>query len=229
VKFFFILMGDVVGKPIPFDGQINYAVMTVGIVLFLIAVGSVASYGVRRDIDGGNPIGVALICFGLLFALLVTIGRVTFGYWEATSSRYATFTLLIPIGIYLTLLGRPVSTRHSGCLNSHMAELSGTPKHRIVAEPSGSLKRFVLPACCWGLGVVIALQIAFGAYYGIEGAGTFNAYQLQAARVLRNIDKASDQLVVTSLALGEPASFLRHEAQILKQHHLSLFSDSTSP
>ncbi len=48
---------------------------------------------------------MALIVVSLLFAAIVTFGRVALGLFDASSSRYTTFTLLAVTGIYLTLLG----------------------------------------------------------------------------------------------------------------------------
>ena len=77
-----------------------------GLVILILAAAALAAYGLQRDGQRGSPIGIALICFGLLFAGAVTQGRLTKGYVTAGASRYTTFDLLILVGIYLSLFGR---------------------------------------------------------------------------------------------------------------------------
>ena len=87
IKFFLFAVGDVAGKPIPFEGPINYAVVLFGLVILVLAVVVLVAYGMPRDETSGSPIGIALIFFGLLFAMTVTLGRVDLGYWVASGSR----------------------------------------------------------------------------------------------------------------------------------------------
>ena len=47
-----------------------------------------------------------MICFGILFAVWVTIGRTYVGVWAASQSRYETQNMLILVGCYLCLLER---------------------------------------------------------------------------------------------------------------------------
>ena len=49
-------------------------------------------------------VGVAMICFGLLFALSVADGRTVFGPSGASAWRYTTYDLLVLAGAYLALL-----------------------------------------------------------------------------------------------------------------------------
>ncbi|MGH7869472.1 MAG: hypothetical protein ACREP9_18030, partial [Candidatus Dormibacteraceae bacterium] len=113
VKFYIFAVGDVVG--FAFNSPTtsgNPAVFLLGLVIIALALVTLVAYGIRRDDgSGGSPIGVALIGVGLLFAAVVTAGRSIFGYYGAGQSRYTTFDLLIPIGIYLCLLERPTLKR----------------------------------------------------------------------------------------------------------------------
>ena len=48
-------------------------------------------------------IGVILITYSFLFALSITIGRAAFGVAQASETRYITFSMLAPLGIYFLL------------------------------------------------------------------------------------------------------------------------------
>ena len=98
IKFFVFSIGDVAG--IPYHGN-----ATIGLVLGVLIL-TLAAYVLvttRRE-GGGAPVGVSLIVVGLLFALLTTEGRSFLGYLGAGQSRYTTFDLLVPLGIFLALL-----------------------------------------------------------------------------------------------------------------------------
>ena len=82
-----------------------------GAVLLVLALLSVITYGVRRDEVSASPVGVALTCGGLLFLLMVTQGRIFFGFFSASESWFTTLSIMVPTGIYLTLLGRTPSDR----------------------------------------------------------------------------------------------------------------------
>ena len=108
IRFFFSLIGDVGGENnnLPFVGH-NDSVLVVGVAIVTVAIWVVIAYGFRRDEGTGYPIGVALVCFGLLFAATITLGRTSWGLWAAGASRYTTFDLLILTGCYLAVLDRP--------------------------------------------------------------------------------------------------------------------------
>ena len=69
--------------------------MLFGLAILLLAVGTVLICGLRRDEESAAPVGIALICYGLLFAGMITQGRLVFGYVAASYSRYTTFDLLV--------------------------------------------------------------------------------------------------------------------------------------
>jgi hypothetical protein len=225
IKFYIITVGDVVGMQIPYRGPSNAAEVVLGVVILVLAVVTMVMYGVRRDESGGGPIGVALIIVGLLFAAIVTVGRVDLGYWAASASRYTTFDLLTPVGIYLAALGRPTwwpvgRRRREGSEGGSAA----APRHRVRATGSTWSDRRALSIVRWVVAIVVAVQIVVGVHYGIEGARTDHASQVQAVHVLRNIDHESDDTLVFSLDFFEQASFIRHQAQIAQEHHLGPFS-----
>ena len=145
---------------------------------------------------------MALTCMGLLFAGSITQGRILFGYVGASQSRYTTFDLLIPIGIYLTLLGRPtLGNTHSQSAIDHIA----------------------LPVTRIAILAIIALQVVVGFQNGIKGAKYTHSQQSQAAHILSNINHASDGQVELFLYPGEPASYVRSRALTAEKYHLSLF------
>ena len=105
-EFFLFDIGDVMGKALPQgSGASDPDIVTLGGAILLLAVVCLAIYGRRRD-HSKSPVGPALICFGLLFAVWVTIGRTYLGLWAASQSRYETQNMLILVGCYLCLLER---------------------------------------------------------------------------------------------------------------------------
>ena len=108
IHYLLFLVGDIVGLMRDAAHRGNTGVFLFGLVIVVLALITVLVYGIRRDPFDGGPVGVSLICFGLGFAVIVTQGRSFLGTVEASSSRYTTFDLLILIGVYLTLLQRPL-------------------------------------------------------------------------------------------------------------------------
>ena len=225
IKFYLFAVGDVIGVPQQYNGPGNNAVLLVGLVLLVLAGFTLAVYGVDRDGEGGSPIGVALICFGLLFVGIVAWGRIIFGYSAASQSRYTTYDLLIPIGIFLAFLGRPsLGAASRGQEERSEEELSDEAPRRT---PSTALVRFgraSLPIARWVIAVVIVVQIVVGLHYSIDGARKNYAYQVHAIPVLRNIDHESDATILVSVDYFAQAPFIRRQVRIAKLHHLSVFA-----
>ena len=211
VTFFLFTVGNVVGVHIAYHDPVNYAVVLFGLVVVLVAIFTLI-VGLRARVPGdGRPIGMALIVVGLFFAAIVTAGRVSLGYWVASGSRYTTFDLLTVVGIYLTLLSRPSrqATGNSGFI-------------RRIDRAGPIVLR-------WCLAPIIIIQMGLGLQNGLELAASNHRYQLHAAEVLRTIDHQSDGTVTYYLYLFKPADFIRREARVLKDHHLSLFAEHNSP
>ncbi len=208
VNFSVFAVGDVVGTPVKLGGH-NDAVLLLGLVIVVLAVATVCIYGVRRDDRSGSPVGVFLICFGLLFAVVVAKGRALFGYWAASSSGYTIYDLLILVGIYLTVLGSP-PIRSRGGSDGALAWIDRTAPG--VAR--------------WALVVIIPLQIALGAENGISGAQVVRAAQEKASYTARHIDSASAYAVLGNLNFAEPPVFTRHQVHVAQALHLSLFANT---
>ena len=223
-KFYTFAIGDILGIPFQFRQVGNNWISLFGLLIIVLAVLVVAVYGIRRQGGSGSPVGVALICMGLLFAATVTWGRVIFGYAAASASRYTTFDLLVPVGIYLALLDRPdspsrvllwVRSRYGGVRVDQSAGTSGEP---VPVERIGlRVARFVIAA-------VIVMQFAFAFPNGIRGSRSNYTYQARGAVVLRTIDQRPNVEVVYYLYILSNASYIRRQARTLQQHHLSVFA-----
>ena len=135
-EFFFFAIGDLMGKSLPQrPGSSDPSIVIVGVAIFLLAVLCLAIYGRRRSLSR-SPVGPALICFGVLLAILVTFGRAHIGLWGASQSRFVTEDLLILVGCYLCLLERwPAHDQDSGPTD---LSLVGDPRRCRSASPDAS-------------------------------------------------------------------------------------------
>jgi hypothetical protein len=209
IQFFLSTIGDIVGQPLPVVGR-NDGILILGAVLVAAAIVAVLAYvfaGKKR----GSPIGIALICFGLLFAATITAGRVAYGLYYADTSRYTTFDLLILVGCYLALLERRDAAK-SGASRSWKATALVGVRVIVVA--------------------VTVLLIVLGTTNGLAQAGTWRQKLSEAALVTVNIDKAPDN-VVQGVLYPQPSEsaavisgFIRPTAQRAKRLALSVFGSS---
>ena len=104
IEFFLVIIGDIVGLPVSGRNATGIAVLVLGLIIAVVAIWVLVLYCRRRDTESGNPIAAALICFGLLFAASVTIGRISQGWPGASQSRYRMFDMLMLVGLYLAVL-----------------------------------------------------------------------------------------------------------------------------
>lgn len=179
----------------------QYGVFVLGIAIVGTAVWLLLAFGFRVDESSARPVGVALIWFGLLFAVAIADGRTSFGLSDTSTSRYVTFDLLILVGSYLVVLDR-------------YAPLASKPIRRT---------RW-LPGITAAVAALICLQVIFGTANGISDARQYRNYEVTNAIVLANIQRAPDGLVASLGAEFESPDFIRamaHDARVL---HLSLFS-----
>ncbi len=199
LKFFFIAIGDVVGLPKP-----NNGVFILGIVIFALAASLVGVYGLRRDELSQRPIGVALVCFGLLFAASIAIGRSSYGLQAARSPLYPTMDLLILVGCYFVILSRPPRS-------------STSPTSR---QQVGIL---VMRALVVG---VICLQVIVGFPHGLTGAQQWQSSMKTEEIYLVDLTQASDKVTLAE-AVYNP-QLVRRLAVIAMDKRLSLFSTSAA-
>jgi uncharacterized membrane protein YsdA (DUF1294 family) len=228
MKFFVFAVGDVLGYAQQNAKPGNPGVLIFGVALLILALFTLVLYGVRRDRSGAAPIGVALICVGLLFAAMITEGRVIFGLPAASQSRYTTFDLLVPIGIFLALLIRPTLVTESRPQPSDADDVASQMIRQGQRGP-GWVDQIAIPVARWVLAAVIVVQIALGLHFGLPRARELHASSEVAAHVLRNIDHTTDSTVEFPLDPFYPEAFVRQQARIAQKHHLSLFANPPSP
>ena len=224
IKFFLFAIGDVVGKPVSLGSTDtnNIYVVLFGLFIVALAVGTVVICGLRRDVRSSSPVGIALICYGLLFAALITQGRSFLGFGGASFSRYTTFDLLILVGIYLALLGRVPGA--SLDLTSADPAVGQVRSHHPRRTGRGWWDRVALPGALAIVSVAMVVQISLGAYNGVQGARVLHGSDLKAASVLRNIDHVSDAQIADYLYFLEPPLVIRQQADTLKRHRLNVFA-----
>jgi len=219
LKFFLYAVGEIVGHPARTPHHANIAIMGLGLLIVVLAVTSVVVYCVRRDERGGSPIGVALTCFGLLFAASVTYGRDGKGYFNAGASRYTTFDLLILVGTYLTLLQPPrlLVERRTEAMRS---EVEGKPKgtRATVGRSAPAVLQAVVVA-------VVALQVVASLHYGLQGLKAARSHQERAAYVLLHQKMYPTSQVIHAVWPANPKKYnIPHLVALAEELHLSLFA-----
>ncbi|HLX87439.1 MAG TPA: hypothetical protein VKR22_03105 [Acidimicrobiales bacterium] len=118
VKFFFFTIGDILGATVPFLAKHgNPLVELFGAVVFVCALWVVVTY-VRHPCEGPAALGVAMICYGLLWAVSVTISQSNAGIGGAAPSRFTLYNMLTLTGCYMALLGSPLPRRDSAPIRS---------------------------------------------------------------------------------------------------------------
>ena len=225
-EFFFISIGDVMGEPLPQSTapRSAAALIAIGVIIVLLAAASLTLYG-RRFSRGSSPIGPALICFGILFAVTISLGRGHIGLWAASQSRYVTFDVLILVGCYLCLLERwPLKDDNATKLAvraSRIVDQSG----RTVGEDR---RRRVLVSLRVLVILLVFTEVLCGVENGIaEGGASRNLYQL-AALVAAHARDAPNTLIKSVLY---PSSYvddadIRNLALRARRDHLSFFATS---
>lgn len=234
LSFFFSSIGNVVSTNFSDNpGAVDYRILAVGIIVFAIAVWALIR-GVRGVRSGDNPgaaIGVALICFGLLFAAFIADGRTQNGL-SATGSRYSIFELMIWAGAYLSLLGSPMPwlrqtwsawvrdrRRWPGTRSDSTGELGAS------GGPSLTSTQAVTAVALCGLIVLMCIQVVSGDQENLPDTRGWYTGQVAIAKVMVNIDKAPNILVTNELG-NYPTSFFRQMTAFAKSERLSLFATS---
>jgi hypothetical protein len=223
LRFFFSSLGNVVGAPIADTANGgNTGALVLGIVMFAVAIVALV-HGFRRDRSDGTAIGIALICFGLLFDAFITLGRSQLGL--VNESRFAIFMLFVWIGCYLALL-EPVSLPMKAKVSEWMegfdhrlgvrSRSGGAPRHPVPWRQAVTLLVLGL------LGVLFVMQVGLATRNGINNAKSWYYEQSQVADVTANIGSSSDAFIQSTLG-NYPAAFLRQMIAFARSQHLSLF------
>ena len=203
-RFFFESVGDVLGVPLTQNDVGADLVLAFGVLIVALALWTLWSNGRRRDTESASPVGLALIVFGLLFALANTYGRGVHGAVGASALRYTTYDLLIVVGVYLSYLAKAPQTSR--------------PKNPIMS-------RGVFGAL---LGGVIVVQALFGLVSGIRWARSEHQGLVTTAAVTVDVDRLPDPVVQNLLSIFDSAQVLREDVEVLSTHKLSFFSDEAS-
>jgi hypothetical protein len=204
VRSFFQVIGGVLGVHLQnVSGDSNDAVLLFGVVIFLIAIYALLTRGLRRDTTSGAPIGVGLICFGLVYAVAFANARAFAGPYTATTSQYTTFTILIVVGCYLALLDTPIRQGATATLAQRVAPVLG-----LV------------------LLVAVCSQVLLGGVNGIREARSLHQRQIDVAGAVADIGDVPNPILQNAVGgYGIRPEVIRSDAEILKVHHLSFFDD----
>ena len=201
LRFFFFSVGDVIGA------HGGNGAVALGILIVLMSLWLIFSSVVRRGDDDAPLLGVALICFGLLFAFTIAAGRAAAGLNAGGASRYTTFDLLTLVGCYLALLSR-----------------------RPVAQSTPRPRERVLRLVSWvTVGVIIGLQVVLGAINGLNYARSWHSTQLQASEVIVNMNHAPDSMIERVLVVNPYlVPNTRQLTRFARTNHLSLFDSESA-
>jgi hypothetical protein len=201
LRFFFFSVGDVIGA------HGGNAAVVLGVLIVLMSLWLIFSSVVRRQDHDAPLLGVALICFGLLFALTIAAGRAAAGLNAGGASRYTTFDLLTLVGCYLALLSRrPV------------AQSTPRPRERVFRLVSWVV-----------VGVIIGLQVVLGAINGLSYARSWHSTQLQASDVIVNMNHAPDSMIERVLVVNPYlVPNTRQLTRFARTNHLSLFDNESA-
>ena len=110
LQSFLAAVGNLSGSEVSSGpGASASGIEVLGVLILVLAAVALVVH-VKTPAPMRSPIGPALICFGVLMALSIALGRSHLGIAAAVQSRYATFDLLILAGSYLCLLDGWVRT-----------------------------------------------------------------------------------------------------------------------
>jgi hypothetical protein len=226
LRFFFFAIGNVLGIAIP-DSPTpgDYWVLAFGVVVFLIACW-VLFVGIPRPAQQtGASIGVALVLFGLLYTISLSVGRVGSGL--VVLPRYAIFDLTLLAGCYLAVVDGSLGRRSRATerIGGHRAARLSNHLRPSEQPVAGSTRRRALPISLLSvLVVLILIQVGIGTSGALTAADAWHAHELAAADITANIGTAPDSLVQANLGSSfENARFIRANAEVARVNHLSLF------
>jgi len=198
IRFFFFSVGDVTGAH---GGNGSVAL---GVLIVLMAIGLTLSALIRPRGDDAAPLGIALICYGLLFALFVTDGRAASGLDAGGASRYTTFNLLTLVGCYLVIIS-----------------------WRGAAFREGRNFKLLWWASLGLVGVAVCLTLVLGNINGLDDSTSWKKEQIWAAEVIVNNKRAPDSIVERVLNVNPYyVPQWRDLSAFAQQNRLSLFASA---
>ncbi len=224
ITYFFTVIGNVFGatfRNTPDAG--NTWLLMLGVLVFVLAIWAVANV-IANGRSGGGPIGVALICYGLIFVSSITYGRSNLGIQNA--ARYMVFTLTIWVGAYLALL-EPVEKWTPEPRSATLARLDHIIGLRELPEGLDPIPRtrVVSMVALVALLGLVAVQVIAGDSGAIDDADAWHANQLMVADLTANVNQAPEGLLNAYLGPA-PAGYFRSMAGFARSQQLSLFDTS---
>lgn len=212
ILFAIFAIGDVLGVPIKPGGS-NVGILLFGLAIVVLAAAALKLCGLGPDRTSARPVGATLIWFGLLFSIVVAVGRHGLGYWGASSSGYTIYNVWILIGVYMVLLDRNPRTTRSGAGSTRYFE-------RVPNVVRRNSYRYAL----WVVLALLALQPIIGVGNGLDGARTIHAAELRSVATARNISKVSDIDVLDNLSFYQPVPLTKTQVHIAEVLHLTIFA-----
>ena len=227
LRFFFFAIGNVLGIAIPNSPTLgDYAVLAFGVVIFLVACW-VLIIGVPRPAEQtGTSIGVALVLFGILYTISLSIGRAGSGL--VVLPRYSIFDLILLAGCYLAVIDGSLFSRSRSrdVITGHQAARSDIHlrRHKLLPDSLTTRRPTTQTSVLLVLIGLILIQIGIGTREAFNAADSWHAHELAAADITANISRAPDDLVQQNLgSVFESAQFIRDATDVAKVNHLSLF------
>lgn len=129
----------------------------------------VAGVQARRKVAGTAPFPVApsLIMFGVLFDMMLAVGRTPLGLADAESSRYTMANLMMAVGVLSYFLDR---------------------RPRPGKRARGARRQVAMGALRWAtVSLIVGLQVASSTAYGLTSARQVQATRILAARIVVNL------------------------------------------
>ena len=215
VKFFLFSIGDNILGAEVLTKSPDADSLVLGAVILVIASWVVIVIGLRRDGDGGSPLGVSLTVAGLLITGATTAGRVQDGY--PTVGRYAMFELLVWVGCYLAILDQqpPLAIQ----LRRWYLRTSSSPRE-VAPTTWRGVTTAIISVVLVGL---VVLQVILGTTSGLVDARAWHQREALIADVTTNIQQVPDGLLGGYLGGYYPPTQVRSMTAVARSQHLSLF------
>lgn len=199
VQYYLASLGGVMG--LSEFTNVVFVSECIGVAILGIAAFVIVDY-FRDSPDQKRSFFTMLVVFGMLFDLLLDIGRSELGVAQALSSRYTTYNLMLLVGLYGYLTATVVEGFSTGRSSDGWSKWSAS----------------VLGGLC----AIVGLQVMIGTRSGlIQGQSTYGS-RLATADVLVNYKGAPASLVTTEVY---PAmSTFEDLAPVLHKYGLNTFS-----
>ena len=222
-EFFLVDVGDVGAQEI-FKGRPSPVpeLVTLGVVVVLLAITCLVLYA-RPGHLASSPIGPALICFGLLFAVTVAYGRGE-GDSRLPPSRdmqHSTCSSSLAV-ISVSLSGSPLGTPFRRRLVT--PDVSAESVGHIWQTVRGEWKQIAFIGLRALALILIVFEVASGAENGISGGADDRTLLQQDDLVAAHVRDAPDSLLQKHLVPGGNPSQIRELDELAQAHHLSFFA-----